>query len=69
MIGAYQRGAPGEVDVVGDAHEVARVELRIQRARSIGDDKCGSTEGRHHPHAHAHVFRLVSLVEVAASLL
>ena len=69
MVGPAQGRDAGKVDLVADAHEPARIELRVQGARRIGKDKRIRAQPGHDAHAHADLVRPEAFVQMAAALL
>lgn len=63
-----QRMLGEEVDVVGDDHEVANLELGIHTARGIADEECLDAKLVHHSDGERNLLHRVALIVMEATL-
>jgi len=63
-----QRVFREEVDMIGDDHQVADLELRVHAACRIRDIECRDAQLVHHAHGEGDILHGVALIVVEASL-
>ena len=56
-----------QVDMIGDEHQVARVELRVDGAGSVGQNQCGCAEQPENADRKCHGRPIVAFVKVRSS--
>ena len=57
-----------QIDMVGDDHQVARTERRIDAARSVRHEQAADSQLFEHPHGEGHLLHGVALVVVEPAL-
>ena len=68
VVGADQRIAALQVDVIFQHYQAALLELQIDSARSIGEQHCLDSQARKHAHRKRHPHQRMSFVIMDASL-
>ena len=68
VVGADQRIAALQVDVIFQHYQAALLELQIDSARSIGEQHCLDSQARKHAHRKCHPYQGMSFVIMDASL-
>ena len=57
-----------EIDVVGDDHQVAYMEMFVHAARGIGYEEGFDTQFVHHTYGEGHILHCVTFIEVETAL-
>ena len=65
---AAQRMLGEEVDMIGENHQVADLELRVHATGGVADEECLDAQFIHHPDGEGHFLHRITLVEVEPAL-
>ena len=61
-IGSGPRIGPGQIDVIGDQHDVPLPESRVKPPCGIGDNQALDPDFLHDPYGKSHLKRRISLI-------
>ena len=67
QVGADERVFAGEVDMIGNKHQVSGVKACVDSAGSIGENEHFYTDSGHYAHRQCDVFGIIALIAMKAA--